>query len=206
MGPGAVKIQFILALDLLELVFGKAEGREVVDELGREHLGLAVKGVTGKPDQFLFAEADRTRVIELGAKLALVDYFGKGHMLAAVDDRKRYPLVRVKFPDHLQHQKLVEIGVEQAAHDRVEPPAVIVGPRCDIRDCHGRILSRPSRCNQCESCSTCMADQREIPPRIRLTTAPTSLQAGFSGANCRRRKETSSTICSSDRLSLKAGI
>ena len=57
-------------------------------------------------------------------------------MPAAIDDRKGGVRLGVKFPDHLQHQQLVEIGIEQAAHDRVEPPAVIVGPGCDVCDCH----------------------------------------------------------------------
>jgi len=53
-------------------------------------------------------------------------------MPAAIDDRKGHPLIRVAFPNHLLHQKLVEIGIEQAAHDRVEPKAVIVGPVRDV--------------------------------------------------------------------------
>jgi len=75
-------------------------------------------------------------VIELGAKLGLVDHFGEPHVPAAIDDRKGDLLVRVKFVNHLLHQQLVEIGVEQAADDRVEPPAVIIGPGRNICDCH----------------------------------------------------------------------
>ncbi|OIQ64458.1 hypothetical protein GALL_539920 [mine drainage metagenome] len=134
--PRTVEIQFILAVHLCELVFGKAEGGEPVDEVRRKHLGLAVERITGEPYQFFLAEPDRSGVIELGAKLALVDHFGETHMLAPVDDRKGDALVRVKFPDHLQHQQFVKIGIEQAAHDRVEPPSVIVGPACDVCDCH----------------------------------------------------------------------
>ena len=77
-------------------------------------------------------------MVELGTQLAFVDHFGKPHLLAAVDDRKRDLLIRVKLPYHLQHQQFVEIGVQQAAHDRVEPPAVVVGPRRDISNgAHG---------------------------------------------------------------------
>ena len=67
----------------------------------------------------------------------------------------------IEFPDHLQHQQLVKIGIEQAAHDRVEPPAVIVGPGCDVCNCHGAILSRRRPCNQWLSASG-MAGQRGI--------------------------------------------
>ena len=47
----------------------------------------------------------------------------------------------IDAPDHLQHQQLVEIGVEQAADDRIELPGVIVGPARNIGHCHGRILT-----------------------------------------------------------------
>ena len=54
--------------------------------------------------------------------------------------------VRIEFPDHLQHQQLVEIGIQQAAHDRVEAPAVVVGTRCDVGDCgHGGKLTVPGK-------------------------------------------------------------
>src|SRR5260370_9447758 len=141
-------MQFILAVHLVQLIFGKAEGGEPVDEVWRKHLGLAVERVTGEPYQFLLGEADTAGVIELGAQLALVDDFGEPHMARAIDDGKSDPLVRVEFPNHLLHQQLVKIGIEQAAHDRVEPPAVIVSPRCDICDCHVETLSRRKPCNQ----------------------------------------------------------
>src|ERR1700688_353981 len=69
-------------------------------------------------------------------------------MPAAIDHRKGDALVRVEFPNHLLHQELVEIGIEQAAHDRVEPPAVIVGPGRNVCDCHWGTLSRGAPCNQ----------------------------------------------------------
>lgn len=69
-------------------------------------------------------------------------------MPAAVDDRKRGVLIAAKFPDHLQHQQLAKIGIEQAAHDRIEPPAVIEGPGCDVCDRHAATLSRRKACNR----------------------------------------------------------
>ena len=97
-------MQFVLAVHLAKLVFGKAEVGEPVDEVRRKHLGLAVERITGEPDQFLLAEPDGAGVIELGAKLSLVDHLGETHVPAAIDDRKGDALVRVEFPDHLQHQ------------------------------------------------------------------------------------------------------
>src|SRR6187549_2890141 len=69
-------------------------------------------------------------------------------MPGTVYDRKGDALIRIEFTDHLEHQQLVEIGIEQAAHDRVEPPAVVVSPGCDICHCHAGTLSRPWRPNQ----------------------------------------------------------
>ena len=67
-------------------------------------------------------------MVELGAQLAFVDLVGDAHPRRAVDQRERHLDVAVEAPDHLQHHQLVEIGVEQAADDRVELPGVIVDP------------------------------------------------------------------------------
>jgi hypothetical protein len=88
-------------------------------------------------------------VIELGAQFLLVDDFAKPDVAAAIDHRKGDLLIRVEFPDHLQHQQLVEIGIEQAAHDRIEPPAMIVGSRCNVGNCHRGTLARREPHNQC---------------------------------------------------------
>jgi hypothetical protein len=45
-------------------------------------------------------------------------------------------------PDHLQHQQLVEIGVEQAAHNRIEPEIVVIRALGNIGDGHAAILLR----------------------------------------------------------------
>jgi len=65
-------------------------------------------------------------MIELFAQLHLVDLLGQPHRLGAVDQRKRRVDFRIKLPDHLQHQQLVEIRVDQAADDRVKFPGMIV--------------------------------------------------------------------------------
>ena len=158
-------MQFVLAVDLAKLIFGKPEGGEPVDEVGRKHLGLAVEGVAGEPYQLFLGEPDGAGVIELGAKLSLVDHLGEPDMPAAIDDRKGGVLARVKLPDHLQHQQLVKIGIEQAAHDRVEPPAVIIGSGCDVCDCHVRTVSRRKAGNQSRfgSCLVNRSVPRSLP-------------------------------------------
>ena len=48
--------------------------------------------------------------------------------------------LRVMLPDELQHQQLVEIGVEQGSRDRVEFPVVVVRPFGEVHD-HALISS-----------------------------------------------------------------
>src|ERR1700743_2056657 len=69
-------------------------------------------------------------------------------MPAAVDDRKGGVLFRIELPDHLLHEQLVKIGIKQAAHNRVEPPAMVVVSGCNICHCHGWTLPRREACNQ----------------------------------------------------------
>src|SRR5690606_9761695 len=40
----------------------------------------------------------------------------------------------IEAPDHLQHQELVEVRVEQRAHDRVELPGMVVDALRDVGD------------------------------------------------------------------------
>ena len=75
-------------------------------------------------------------MIELGAQFAFIDDVGQAHMVGAVDQLEGGLDIGMLLPDHLQHQQLVEIGVEQAAHDRVEPPIMVVGAGGDIGEDH----------------------------------------------------------------------
>ena len=108
---------------------------------GREDLPAAVEGVAGEPDQLLLGEAQGARMVELVAQLLLVDLVGEPDALGAVDQREGRLHVRVEAPDHLQHQQLVEIGVEQAADDRIELPGVVVDPLGDVGDGHAAVLA-----------------------------------------------------------------
>ena len=200
-----MEVQFVLAVDLAQLVFGQPEIGEPVDEVGREHLGLAVERITGEPDQLLLGEADRAGMIELGAQFALVDDFGKPDMAAAVDDREGDLLVRIEFPDHLQHQQLVEIGIEQAAHDRIEPPAMIVGSGRDVGNCHDGTLACRERRQPVPFRPGMAASARNPQPGLARRPPRTPVQAGFPGANCCRRKVTSSASWSVAHAVLEGG-
>ncbi len=127
-----MEIQLILPVALEKLVFGQLVARKPGEEFRLEDLRAAVEGVTRKPDVFLLGEAQGTRVIELLAQFHLVDLFRQPHRLRAVDERKRRVDFRIEFPDHLQHQQLVEIRIDQAADDRIEFPGVIVDTGCYI--------------------------------------------------------------------------
>src|ERR1700727_2847596 len=100
-------------------------------------------------------------------------------MPAAVDDRKGGMLFRIELPDHLLHQQLVKIGIEQAAHDRIEPPAVVVGPGCNVCDCHARTLPCREACNQWVSAGHSRSAGYWCHCRTRRTAAGTPVQAGL---------------------------
>ena len=135
-GPSPMEMQLVLAIDFPQFVFRKPERREPIDKVRREHLGLAVERVAREPDQLLFTEGDAAGMVELRPQFTFVDDLGKPDVAAAINDGKRDMLVRIEFPDHLQHEQLVEIGIEQAAHDRIEAEAVVIGSRRDIRNGH----------------------------------------------------------------------
>ncbi len=152
MGPRPPEVQLVLAIHLLQFVVGQVEVGEPGHELRREHLRLAVERVTGEPDQFLLGETKGAGVVELGAQFAFVDDVGETDVAAAVDHREGRMHARVERMNHLQHQELVEIGIEQAADDRVEPPAMVVGARRDVGHGHGgTIVWRPgARQGECQ--------------------------------------------------------
>src|SRR5947209_5849523 len=106
--PRAVEMQLVLTIDLPKLVFGEPEVGEPTDEVRRKHLGLAVEGITGQPYELFLAKSDRAGVIELSAKLSLIDHLGKPDMSAAINDGKGHAPFRVEFPDHSTHQQLEE--------------------------------------------------------------------------------------------------
>ena len=114
-----MEIQLILPVALEKLVFRQLIAGKPGEKFRLENLRAAVKRITRKPDIFLFGETQGARMIELLAQFHLVDLFRQPHSLGAVDQGKRRVDFRIEFPDHLQHQQLVEICINQAADDRV---------------------------------------------------------------------------------------
>ena len=151
--PRSVEVQLILSIDDAQIVGRKLELGQPADEVRREHPFASIEAVARQPDQLLFREPDRSRMVELGAQFALVDDLREADARGAVDDRECRVDVRMQLADHLEHQQFVEIGIEQAAHDRVEPPAVIVGACRDVGQDHAPLLPA-SRGNVYSGCIT----------------------------------------------------
>src|SRR4029453_12793849 len=101
-------------------------------------------------------------------------------MPGTVYDRKGDALIRIEFTDHLQHQQLVEIGIEQAAHDRIEAPAMINGSGSEIGHCHCGTLSFRGPPNQWVLAGTWQLSALFLPDSgdRRLDTCPGRLFPG----------------------------
>jgi hypothetical protein len=67
--------------------------------------------------------------------------------MGAIDELERDATIRVLLPDHLQHQKLIKIRIEQRAHDRVDAERVIIDARGEIGD-HGARLGGEIRADK----------------------------------------------------------
>ena len=72
-------------------------------------------------------------MVELVDQLALVDDVREPDRGRPVDELERHPPLRMHLPDHLEHQELVEIRVEQRPDRRVDPERMIVDAGCDVR-------------------------------------------------------------------------
>jgi hypothetical protein len=136
--PRSGKFQDELAVLLAQFVWGELEVAQPGEEFGAEDLRAAIKGVTGQPDHLLLGEAQRAGVVELVAQFALVDVVSEPYRPGAVGKGEGGLHFRIEAPDHLEHEQLVEVGVEQAADDRVELPGMIVDPLGNVDLLHHR--------------------------------------------------------------------
>ncbi len=135
LGPGSREAQLVLPVTPGQPVLGESEPGNPLHELGLENVPRAVEGVAGEPDQLVLGESQRPGVIELVDQLLLVDDLGKTDGGRPVDQLKGDLPLPVHLPDHLEHQQLVEIRVQQRPDRRVDPESVIVDAGCDVR-CH----------------------------------------------------------------------
>jgi hypothetical protein len=115
---------------------------QVVEVAFLEQPVLAVEALAAQPDDLGWAEAQRAHEIELLAKLADVDLLGELHRFRPVGEGEAHVHVRIPKVDELVHQELVEIRVEQRAHDRIDMVAVVEGALGEV---HQSMCLRPTR-------------------------------------------------------------
>jgi SAM-dependent methyltransferase len=78
-----------------------------------------------------------TRLIQLGAKFVGVNGVGQTDVGGAVDEGEGGAGLAEVFPDELQHEEFVEVGVEEGAGDGVEIPVMIVRAAGQVDDHDG---------------------------------------------------------------------
>ena len=125
-GPCTGEGQDILAVDRLQLIVGQAEGAQIIDVLRTENVAAAVEAVAGQPDQLVFAESKRAAMIELRAQNVFRNDRSEPDFAGAVDEAERHRHLRIKHPDKLVHQELVEVRIEQRPDDRIEPVVMVM--------------------------------------------------------------------------------
>ena len=140
--PGALEGELVLVAAALEVVGREAEAFEPGDEIGAEHLPLAVEHVAAQPGRLPSAERQRADVVELLFELADVDELRKLDRRCAVEDAEGDLGVAVPAENRLAHQQLVEVGVQHRAHDGIDLPVVVVDAGGDVGHggCRGRAL------------------------------------------------------------------
>ena len=96
------------------------------EESGLEDAAAAVEGVAGEPDEFGLVEAEAASFFELLAEFVDGNDVSKANGGAAVEEGEGGLGVWEVFPDELEHEEFIEVGVEERARDGVEFPVVVV--------------------------------------------------------------------------------
>ena len=86
----------------------------------------AIEGVAGQPDQLRTQEAEPTNMLHLLAQRGGRDTVPQADGSRTVVDFTGYDRTREVLPNELQHEQLVEVGIEQRTHDGIELPVVVV--------------------------------------------------------------------------------
>ena len=131
-GPLALKRQVKLAALLFQMIGRQLQMLKPLDEIGAEHLAFAVKGVAAQKGAFAAAEPQGADMVQLLAQFTLINQIGKADRQVAVYQAEPHQRVRPIAENRLAHQELVEIGVDQRPHNRVDLPFVVIDPGGDI--------------------------------------------------------------------------
>ena len=173
LSPEAFKLERDLAVVNGEIEVGETEVSFEPSEKGRfEDAARAVEGVAGQPDQFRFVEAQLARRLKLLAKFTDIDDVAQRNVVGAIHQRECGARFLEMLPDELEHQQLVEVGVEQRSRDGIELPVMVVRAACQVDDhCEGYCI-QPSR-----GCPRVRADQnKSVTSRLS--------RAGHTSATC----------------------
>ena len=136
--PEALEAELQLAVADGELIVGEPEiVLQPIEEGRLEDAAAAEEAVAGEPDQFGLAETQLARGFKLLAQLCEADDFAQAHRRGAIDERECGAGAGEMLPDELEHEELVEIGVEQGARDGIHLPVVIVRAAGEV-DNHGK--------------------------------------------------------------------
>ena len=73
-------------------------------------------------------------MLQLHLQFFDVDDVGHAHRGVPVEKRERHARFGEMLPDELQHQQLVEVGIEQRPDDRVEFPVVVMRAFSEVND------------------------------------------------------------------------
>src|SRR6185437_16112904 len=117
-----------IELGELGIVFQPLEKRR------RENSAFAIERVACQPDQLGFAEAEFSDCIQLLAQPVHTDDVTQPHGRGAIEQREGNVKMREIFPDELEHQKLVEVGIEQRTRDGIEFPVMVMCAPCQVDD------------------------------------------------------------------------
>ncbi len=112
-------------------------------EVGFENPAPSIKRVARQPDQLRPSKAQAPGVLHLCRQFFDRKHLCQAHLGRAIAHGQRDSGLGVVLPDELQHQELVEVGVEQRPGDRVEFPVVVMGAACKVHN-HSGISSTPT--------------------------------------------------------------
>ena len=133
LGPKSMETEGKLAIFGGEFEGGEAEvALQPFEESGLEDAAAAVEGVAGEPDEFGLVEAQAASFFELLAEFVDGNDVSKANGGAAVEEGEGGLGGGEVFPDELEHEEFIEVGVEERARDGVEFPVVVVRATGDV--------------------------------------------------------------------------
>src|ERR1017187_5594852 len=106
-------------------------------ESGFKYSATTAERVARHPDQFGFSKVEFPDVRLLVDNFRNAKEAGETHPRRAAEKREGDVGFREMLPDKLQHQQLVEIGIEQRPGNRVQFPVMVVRPLSEV-DNHRR--------------------------------------------------------------------